>query len=282
MADHCHYSGKFRGAACNDCNLQLKFTNYKLPVYFHNGKGFDFHFLVQNIGKYVHGNINVLPNSMEKFLSIEYGNIKFVDSIMLFQGSIDSLTSSLKQSGLEVFKIMSAMLEKDKKLDLLEDFTRKGVFPHSAVHSHEYFERGVAPIEDFYDVLKQQKCEQEDYEFFCKMYVALGCKNMGEYSDWYLKNDVCLLADIIENSRKSLHSKLKLDPAWYITLGSFANAAMYHMTQQKIKSFTDVDMHMMTEEGIRGGITAVPHRFVHALNKYTRKNNSKLHKFASL
>jgi hypothetical protein len=43
VADHCHYYGKFRGAACNDCNLQLKFTNYKLPVYFHNDKGFDFH-----------------------------------------------------------------------------------------------------------------------------------------------------------------------------------------------------------------------------------------------
>ena len=84
VADHCHYSGYFRGAACNNCNIQLKFDEYKLPVYFHNGKGFDFHFLVQNMGKYVKENINVLPNSMEKFLSISYGNIKFVDSMMMF------------------------------------------------------------------------------------------------------------------------------------------------------------------------------------------------------
>ena len=36
VRDHCHYIGKYRGAAHNICNLKFKVPN-EIPVVFHNG-----------------------------------------------------------------------------------------------------------------------------------------------------------------------------------------------------------------------------------------------------
>lgn len=37
VRDHCHVSGKFRGAACNKCNLNLKYPSF-IPIAIHNLK----------------------------------------------------------------------------------------------------------------------------------------------------------------------------------------------------------------------------------------------------
>ena len=44
--DHCHYTGKFRGAAHDICNLKYK-TTKEIPVVFHNGSTYDYHFIIK-------------------------------------------------------------------------------------------------------------------------------------------------------------------------------------------------------------------------------------------
>ena len=40
VRDHCHYTGKYRGAAHNNCNLSYK-TPKEIPVVFHNGSTYE-------------------------------------------------------------------------------------------------------------------------------------------------------------------------------------------------------------------------------------------------
>ena len=45
---HCHYTGKFRGAAHSICNLRYKVPP-KIPVKIHNGSTYDYHFMIKEL-----------------------------------------------------------------------------------------------------------------------------------------------------------------------------------------------------------------------------------------
>ena len=53
VRDHCHIMGKFRGSAHQECNLRLRIKpeDIKIPVIFHNLRGYDSHFIMQQIGE---------------------------------------------------------------------------------------------------------------------------------------------------------------------------------------------------------------------------------------
>ena len=53
VRDHCHITGKFLGSAHQECNLKLRIKpeDIKIPVIFHNLRGYDSHFIMQQIGE---------------------------------------------------------------------------------------------------------------------------------------------------------------------------------------------------------------------------------------
>ena len=51
VRDHCHITGKYRGSAHRDCNINLK-LNHKIPIVFHNLKNYDFHLIIKGLGKF--------------------------------------------------------------------------------------------------------------------------------------------------------------------------------------------------------------------------------------
>ena len=67
VRDHCHYTGKYRGAAHNKCNLKYKKPSF-IPVVFHNLSGYDSHLFIKNLGA-SQGNIKCIPNNEEKYIS---------------------------------------------------------------------------------------------------------------------------------------------------------------------------------------------------------------------
>lgn len=67
VADHCHFTGWFRGSAHNRCNFLLH-SKRLLPVMFHNFRGYDSHLLISSMRKNV-PKLSIIPNSKEKFLS---------------------------------------------------------------------------------------------------------------------------------------------------------------------------------------------------------------------
>ena len=50
VKDHCHYTGKYRGAAHDICNLKYKIPK-EIPVVFHNGSTYDYHFIIKELAE---------------------------------------------------------------------------------------------------------------------------------------------------------------------------------------------------------------------------------------
>ena len=72
IRDHCHYTGKYRGAAHSECRKKPNF----IPVVFHNLSGYDSHLFIRNLGA-TEGNINCIPNNEEKYISFSKNVVGF-------------------------------------------------------------------------------------------------------------------------------------------------------------------------------------------------------------
>ena len=64
VRDHCHVTGKFRGAAHRSCNINFQLTK-KVPVIFNNLRGYNSHLIFCELNKF-HVKIDVIPNRLEK------------------------------------------------------------------------------------------------------------------------------------------------------------------------------------------------------------------------
>jgi len=117
VRDHCLITEKFRGCAHESCNLNFKLTD-KIPVIFHNLRGYESHFIMQQIGeiaknhKYIDKKgeekemlINAIPNNMKKYMAFMLGhNLVFTDSFQFMSSSLDNLVSNLPRESLTHLK----------------------------------------------------------------------------------------------------------------------------------------------------------------------------------
>ena len=122
VRDHCHVTGKFRGAAHNKCNLKLRIPR-KLPIIFHNLQGYDGHIIFKELNNF-DVDIAVIPKGIDKYMSIIVNRyITFMDSFQFYNGSIDTLTSNLYN---EDFKYILSEFGADK----LEILKRKDAYSY--------------------------------------------------------------------------------------------------------------------------------------------------------
>ena len=69
VRDHCHYTGKYRGAAHSKCNLAHRIPKH-IPVVFHNLSGYDAHVIIRELAdQYDVDEMEVLPENAEKYIS---------------------------------------------------------------------------------------------------------------------------------------------------------------------------------------------------------------------
>ena len=65
---HCHNTGKYRGAAHSICNLRYK-TPKEIPIVFHNGSTYDYHFIINQLAKEFDGQLECLGKNTEKYIT---------------------------------------------------------------------------------------------------------------------------------------------------------------------------------------------------------------------
>ena len=285
VRDNCHITGKFRGSAHQECNLKLRIKpeGFKIPVIFHNLRGYDSHFIMQQIGEiakkhaYMNKkgenqdlNINAIPNNMEKYMAFMLGNhLTLIDSFQFMSSSLDKLVSNLPK---EAFTYTSEEFT-GRKLSLM---SQKGVYPYDFMDSIEKFDQTELPTkEQFYSTINDQHITNDEYNHAKKVWKTFNIKTMGEYHDLYLKSDMLLLADVFENFRKTCLQYYKLDPCHYFTSPGLSWDAMLKMTNIKLELMTDVDMLQFIEKGMRGGVSYIANRYGKANTKYMKKYDEK-------
>ena len=160
VRDHCHFTGQYRGAAHNSCNLQCR-KPMILPVIFHNLQGYDAHLFIKQLAC-LPGELNCIPSTEEKYISFSkkikvdeyksrrngemislYFEIRFIDSFKFLQTSLANIVGNLQPDNFhntkEIFR---------ENVDLL---TRKGVYRYDYVSSMEKLsETQLPPKEEFY------------------------------------------------------------------------------------------------------------------------------------
>ena len=110
VRNHCHYTGKYRGAAHDICNLRYKIPK-EIPVVFHDGSTHDYHFIIKELVKEFDGNFKCLGKITEKYINfsvlmkkkIENKNIeitykrKFIDSYRFMSMPLSKLIDNLSE-----------------------------------------------------------------------------------------------------------------------------------------------------------------------------------------
>ena len=151
---------------------------------------------------------------------------------------------------------------------------RKVVYPYEYLDTWErFYETSLPDKEAFYSNLNMEDITDVDYRHAKRVFKNLSNKNLGDYHDFYVQSDTLLLADIFENFRNMCIKVYELDPAHFLSAPGLAWQARLKKTDLKLELLTDVDMLLMVEKGIRGGICHAILRYAKANNKYTKDHN---------
>src|SRR5688572_7080243 len=279
VRDHCHLTGKYRGAAHNSCNLSYKVPKF-FPVLLHNLSGYDSHLFIRKLRGDNNEKINCIPCNEEKYISFSREvvvdkfinkenkeeevkrELRFIDSFRFMASSLDALSRNLS-------KDQCKNISKDYTGNQLDLLLRKGAYPYDYVDSVDRLnETELPPKSAFYSRLNDSGISDEDYEHAKTVWDEFGFKTFREYHDLYNLSDVLLLADVFENFRDVCSDNYDLDPAWYYTSPGLAWDAALKLTEVQLELLSDYDMILMVKHGIRGGVSTISHRYAQANNKY--------------
>ena len=173
--------------------------------------------------------------------------------------SLDSLVNNLPKDNVKRYYA-------EDKLKLL---TRKGVYPYEYMNSSEKLkETKLPPKEAFYSRLNDVGISVEDYAHARKVWETFEMKNLEDYHNLYNRVDVFPLADVFENFTDICIKNYKLDPAHYYTAPGLAWDAALKVTEVELELLSGIDMLLMVEKGIGGGVSMISNRYGKANNKY--------------
>ena len=149
VRDYCHVTGKFRGVAHWNCNINFQLTK-RMPVIFHNLRGYDSHLIFSVLNKF-DVKISVIPNGLEKYMAFFLGkNLVFIDSMQFMNSSLDKLVKNLSD---EDFKY----LVEEFGFDNLKILKQKGAYPYEYMNSFKRFNEEKLPARKYFFSSRKKK-----------------------------------------------------------------------------------------------------------------------------
>ena len=147
---------------------------------------------------------------------------------------------------------------------------RKGVYSYEYMDQWKKFETKLPKTEQIYSNLNLENIIDADYMHAKRICKDFEIKKLAEYHDLYLKSDVLLLTDVFENFRIICLKIHKLDLIRFISAPGLAWQVALKKTKVKLELLTVIDMLLMVENRIRGGICHAIHTYAKASDKYMK------------
>ena len=192
--DHCHYTGKYRGAAHSKCILNYKIVK-GIPVMFHNGSVYDYHFIIKYLAREFKSNSECLGENTDKYISftvpfkkvindkeIKY-KIRISDSKIsrFMPDSLSNLVDNLSE--FKINKIDNDVLINrfcntyqlcDNDINKFNLLLRKDVYPYEYMNSWKRFNETELPSKDkFYSALNLEDISDDDYAHVINVFNTL-------------------------------------------------------------------------------------------------------------
>ena len=209
------------------------------------------------------------PDSDDEGDEIEYRNPLYEDNNAAAdnQGEIEYLPDMVDYDYRLNPPTQTSLSEEEIRLvkEDLKLIKQKGIYPYEYMDSFERFkEPTLPPIEAFYSSLKGEGISKEDYARAQRVFVHFQMHSLQDYHNLYLLQDILLLDDVIHAFRKVCRKTYSLDPLHYYTAPGLTWDAGLKYTGVTLDLLTDEDMFLFVEDGIRGGISMITHRYAKA------------------
>ena len=314
VRDHCHFTGKYRGAAHNTCNLRYKVPK-NIPVIFHNGSTYDYHFIIKELASEFDGNFECLGENTEKYITffvpikkkinnknidITY-KIKFIDSFRFMATSllklVDNLTDNIHndkcikcKSNLCFVRAINEMLifkcidcekeyEKEFNKELIERFANTYKFCNNDLDKFiMLLRKGVYPYEyiDEWDKFIEKVLPGKE-----SFYSNLTLENISEIDYAHASN---VFKKFYINNLGEYHDLYVRSDTLLLAdiFENFRQSCLenYELDPAHFVSLPGLAWHaclmlLMVEEGIRGGICHAIQRYAKANNRYMKDYDRK-------
>ena len=272
----------------------------EIPIVFHNGLAYDYHFIIKYLARKFHGRFECLAENTEKYITfsvsvkkviddeneddkeskpigIKY-RIKSIDSCRSMPDSLSNLVDNLSE--LKIREITNDVLIKrfyntyqlsDNDINKFKLLLRKGVYPYEYMDSWSKFNVTLLPSKNrFYSRLNIEHISDEDYAHPHGVWNIFNIRNLGKYHDLYVKLDTALLADVFESFSNKCLDIYKLDPVYFLTAPGLSWWACLKKTGVELELLTDNNVLIMLEQGIRGGMCQATYRYAKANKKYMK------------
>ena len=148
---------------------------------------------------------------------------------------------------------------------------RKGAYPYEYKDSWEEFaQKSLSDKKSFYSKLYLEHITDKGYTHDQKVFEDFKLKNLGDYHDLHVQSDKLLLLDVFENFRNKCIEIYELHQDHFLSASGLAWPAYLKRKEVELELLINIDMLLMVEKRIAGGICHTIHRYAKANNKYTK------------
>ena len=228
VREHCHQTSRYRRPACNICNLYYRHQNF-IPLIFHNGKGYDFNLLFNEIFKPNNRRrrVGILPSTNGKARMLRVGILKFIDSYSFLTMSLDKIA--------KVYNI------------------KKTLYPYEHFKDENSYNNklGNLSIQDFRSSLTTRLPTQDEVDDFNNYNSKK--KTGKELTLEYMENDIFILGHCFNLFVMLNMNTNKLNPLHYISLPGYSFDCFLKLSNVELDTIQDEQILKDFISAMRGG-----------------------------